>query len=48
MNLHVALQKPMTKTAVLALCKLTELLKVCTLNGLYIVGIVIILISLNC
>ena len=28
MNLHVALQKPMTKTAVLALCKMVELLKV--------------------
>ena len=28
MNLHVAMQKPMTKTAVLALCKLIELLKV--------------------
>ncbi|XP_069101114.1 WASH complex subunit 4-like isoform X2 [Argopecten irradians] len=27
MNLHVALQKPMTKTAVLCLCRLTELLK---------------------
>ncbi|XP_052780074.1 WASH complex subunit 4-like isoform X2 [Mya arenaria] len=27
MNLHVALQKPMTKTAVLALCKMVELLK---------------------
>ena len=27
MNLHVALSKPMTKTAVLALCKLVELLK---------------------
>ncbi|XP_053377942.1 WASH complex subunit 4-like isoform X3 [Mercenaria mercenaria] len=27
MNLHVSMQKPMTKTAVLALCKLTELLK---------------------
>ncbi|XP_041350230.1 WASH complex subunit 4-like isoform X3 [Gigantopelta aegis] len=27
MNLHVALQKPMTKTAVLALCRLIELLK---------------------
>ncbi|ESO99519.1 hypothetical protein LOTGIDRAFT_113446 [Lottia gigantea] len=27
MNLHVALQKPMTKTAVLSLCKLVELLK---------------------
>jgi len=26
-NLHVALAKPMTKTAVLALCKLVELLK---------------------
>ena len=28
MNLHVALQKPMTKTAVLSLCRLIELLKV--------------------
>ena len=27
MNLHAALSKPMTKTAVLALCKLIELLK---------------------
>ena len=27
MNLHVALSKPMTKTAVLAFCKLIELLK---------------------
>lgn len=27
MNLHVALQKPMTKTAVLSLCRLIELLK---------------------
>ena len=27
MNLHVALSKPMTKTAVLALCKLVELMK---------------------
>ncbi|XP_052261533.1 WASH complex subunit 4-like isoform X2 [Dreissena polymorpha] len=27
MNLHVSLQKPMTKTAVLALCKMVELLK---------------------
>jgi WASH complex subunit 7 len=26
-NLHVTLEKPMTKTAVLALCKLVELLK---------------------
>ena len=28
MNLHVSLSKPMTKTAVLALCRLLELLKV--------------------
>ena len=28
MNMHVALTKPMTKTTVLALCRLTELLKV--------------------
>ena len=28
MNLHVALSKPMTKSAVLAFCRLIELLKV--------------------
>lgn len=28
MNLHVALSRPMTKTSVLALCKMIEMLKV--------------------
>ena len=41
MNLHVALQKPMTKTAVLSLCRLIELLKVSCLSS-YCVS------SLNC
>lgn len=30
MNLHVTLAKPMTKTSVLALCKMIEMLKVRT------------------
>lgn len=33
MNLHVALQKPMTKTAVLSLCRLIELLKASCANN---------------
>jgi hypothetical protein len=30
MNLHVSLSKPMMKTTVLGLCKLIEMLKVCS------------------
>lgn len=29
MNMHMSMQRPMTKTSVKALCRLVELLKVC-------------------